>query len=182
MQFCKHCGSPFEGQFCGKCGTPAGQAQAYTAAPPPPPQAPPGYAPAPPPPSYQAPPPPYQAPPPAYAAPAPAPGYAPPSPPSKGFFGSLFDFSFTSFVAPKIIKFLFVLLIIGVILAALYVVYLGVQLMRAPGGESMGLLFLIGAPIGAFLYLLLGRIWLEVMMVLFRIVEHTAEIARNTRR
>ena len=181
MQFCKHCGSPFEGQFCGKCGTPAGQAQAYAAAPPPPPQAPPGYAPAPPPPSYQAPPPPaYQAPPPAYAAPAPAPGYAPPSPPRKGFFGSLFDFSFTSFVAPKIIKFLFVLLIVLVMLATVGMIVFG--LLRVREMPAQGLALMILAPFVAFLYLLLGRIWLEVMMVLFRIAENTGEVARNSRR
>ncbi|MGO9096505.1 MAG: DUF4282 domain-containing protein [Bryobacteraceae bacterium] len=104
-------------------------------------------------------------------------GYVPPNPASKGFFGSLFDFSFTSFVAPKIIKFLFVLLIILVILAAAGIIVYGLQL---PG--SMGIAAMVVAPILAFLYLLLGRIWLEVMMVLFRIVEHTGEIARNTRK
>ena len=90
--------------------------------------------------------------------------------------GSLFDFSFTSFVAPKIIKFLFVLLIILVILAALGMIYMGLQ------AGTMGLVLVILAPIGAFLYLLIGRVWLEVMMVLFRIAENTGEIAKNSRR
>jgi hypothetical protein len=110
------------------------------------------------------------------APPQPAPGYAQPSPPSKGFFGSLFDFSFTSFVAPKIIKFLFVLLIILVILAALGMIVMGLQ------AGTMGIVFVILAPIAAFLYLLIGRVWLEVMMVLFRIAENTGEIAKNSRR
>jgi hypothetical protein len=190
MQFCKHCGSPFEGQFCGKCGTPAGQAPGYSAAPaapppPPPPQAPPGYAPAQPPPSYSAPPQPsfqappqpsFQAPPPAYPAPAPPPSYAPPGPPKKGFFGSLFDFSFNAFVAPKVVKFLFVLLIIGVILGTAAMI---LWALRLPG--TLSIVAMVAAPIVAFLYLLLGRMWLELMMVLFRIVEHTGEIAKNTR-
>jgi len=169
MQFCKNCGSPFEGQFCGRCGTPVGQAPGHAAAPPPPP---PSYAaPPPPPPSYAAPPPPSYPP----VAPAP-PAYAPPSPPTRGFWASLFDLSFTSFVAPKIIKFLYVLLMILILLGTLYVVYLGLQ------AGSMGLVMVIAAPIGAFLYLLLARMWLEVMIVLFRIAENTGDMARNTRR
>jgi uncharacterized membrane protein len=45
MAFCKNCGSPVEGQFCGKCGTPlaAGPAPGGYAPPPPPPQQPPQY-------------------------------------------------------------------------------------------------------------------------------------------
>lgn len=41
MAFCKNCGSPVDGQFCAKCGTPAGAApaaQAAAPAPPPPAQ------------------------------------------------------------------------------------------------------------------------------------------------
>lgn len=37
MPFCKNCGSPVEGQFCGKCGTPIAAAPAPGAYPPPPP-------------------------------------------------------------------------------------------------------------------------------------------------
>lgn len=44
MPFCKNCGSPVEGQFCPKCGTPMAAAPAGG-----------GYAPPPPPPTYQQP-------------------------------------------------------------------------------------------------------------------------------
>jgi len=64
MPFCRNCGSPVDGQFCTKCGTPA-QSPAGAAYTPPPPQ---------PPPTPQ--PPPSQPP---YAQPAPfTPAYAPP--------------------------------------------------------------------------------------------------------
>jgi Domain of unknown function (DUF4282) len=84
--------------------------------------------------------------------------------------------SFTSFVAPKIVKFLYVLMMILIVLGTLYMIYTGLQ------AGSMGLVMVIVAPIVAFLYLLLTRVWLEVMIVLFRIAENTGEIARNSRR
>src|SRR5438270_11238204 len=37
---------------------------------------------------------------------------------AKGFLGSLFDFGFTSFVTPKIIKVLYVLIMIGTVITA----------------------------------------------------------------
>lgn len=177
MQFCKNCGSPFEGQFCGRCGTPVGQAPGHPAAPPPPPP-PPSYAapppPPPPPPSYAAPPPP-PPPPPSYG-PPPPPAFGQQTPPTQGFWASLFDLSFTSFVAPKIIKFLYVLFMILICLGTLGLIYMGLS------AGSTGLIIVLLAPVGAFLYLLLARMWLEVMIVLFRIAENTADIARNSRR
>jgi hypothetical protein len=84
--------------------------------------------------------------------------------------------SFTSFVAPKIIKFLYVLFMILIVLGVLGMIYMGLQM------GSTGILFVVLAPVAAFLYLLLARMWLEVMIVLFRIAENTGEIARNSRR
>jgi uncharacterized membrane protein len=43
MPFCRNCGSPVEGQFCPKCGTPLAAPDAGASAPPPPPPPPPGY-------------------------------------------------------------------------------------------------------------------------------------------
>jgi len=38
---------------------------------------------------------------------------------TKGFLGALFDFGFTSFVTPKVVKVLYVLIVIGTVVSAL---------------------------------------------------------------
>jgi hypothetical protein len=43
-------------------------------------------------------------------------------------------------------------------------------------------LFLILALIGGFIYILLARLWLEVVVVLFRIEEHTGAMAEQNRK
>jgi hypothetical protein len=101
----------------------------------------------------------------------PAPGYPYPYPPGsgvaspqeKGFFGSLFDFSFTSFVTPKIIKVVYVLEVVFVVLA--YVV-VTIGALSANGGAGVAVL-LFGA-LGAILYLALLRMVLEFFLGVYR--------------
>src|SRR5579863_2317083 len=57
----------------------------------------------------------------------------------KGFFGSLFDFSFQSFVTPKIVKVLYVLFTIWTALVALVLLIVGFR----TGGMAGGLFMLI---------------------------------------
>jgi len=97
---------------------------------------------------------------------------------SKGFFGSLFDISFTSFVTGKIIKFLYVLAIIalGLGIVAAAVIYS----QQMPSQYAIGIV--IAAPIVFFLYLILIRMQLEMIIVIFRMSEHLAEIAEQGRR
>lgn len=106
------------------------------------------------------------------------PTYGGPIPPRRsggGFFGSLFDFTFTSFVTPKIIKFIYMLALAVVALAVLAIVITGFA-----RGVGTGLFFLvIVAPIAAIFYLLMARLWLEVVMVLFRVEEHLAELVKK---
>jgi hypothetical protein len=96
---------------------------------------------------------------------------------SKGFFGSLFDFSFTSFVTGKVIKVLYVLLMIVLVLALVVFVVL-TQNQPYPAG----IVALIAAPIIFFLYLILIRVYMEILIVIFRMSEHLAEIAQQGRR
>jgi hypothetical protein len=86
----------------------------------------------------------------------------------KGFFGSLFDFSFTSFVTPKIIKVLYVLYTIWMVVWALFFLRLGFKYGGATGGF---LTLIIIDPI--FLVLSLGvyRVVLELFMVVHRMHE-----------
>lgn len=93
---------------------------------------------------------------------------------SKGFFGSLFDLSFTEFVTTRIIKVLFVLCIIGSGLAALGILIGSFK--TGAGGVVVGL---IVAAVTFLLSVLASRIWLEVIIVLFRISENTTQMVEQ---
>lgn len=94
-----------------------------------------------------------------------------------GFFKSLFDFSFTEFVTTKIIKFLYGLLILFAGIIILFIIVGGFR-----GGAASGLLALIIAPLLFLLYAIIARVWLEIIIVVFRIAENTAQIAKQTRK
>jgi hypothetical protein len=94
----------------------------------------------------------------------------------KGFWGSLFDFSFSSLVTTKIIKVLYVLALIVIALGA--VVYIIVAFSQS---VALGVITLfVIAPIVGVLYLVWTRVMLEVIIVLFRILETNREIVINT--
>jgi Domain of unknown function (DUF4282) len=87
---------------------------------------------------------------------------------TSGFFSSLFDTSFKSFVTPKIVRVVF---IIGLVVAALY--GLGIFIALASRGGGGVVLGLILGPI-VFLVMTIGlRVYLEVVMLLFRIEANT---------
>lgn len=109
--------------------------------------------------------------------PAPAPTAAQ----AKGFFAGLFDFSFETFVALKVIKILYGLFL--VLLALGILGGLGGSIMSMVQGEVLaGLGILIALPFAALLYLILGRVYFELIIVGFKIAEDADEIARNTRK
>ena len=93
---------------------------------------------------------------------------------NKGFFGSLFDISFTEFITTRIIKVLFVLAIIGSAIAAAALLVTGIA-----GGGARAFASIILAPLVFLLYVVMARIWLEVIMVMFRIVENTDKLVEH---
>lgn len=96
----------------------------------------------------------------------------------RGFFSRLFDFSFESFITPSIIKVLFIIYIVVVGLGAL-----AMAVAAFTQSTVLGILtLLILAPIGAFLYILLGRVSLELIIILFRIHDNTEQMALAARR
>lgn len=121
--------------------------------------------------------PPYGNPPP----PPPPYGYQPyaqqpgPQPPRKGFFASLFDFSFRSYVGPSLIKVLYVL-----IMVLLAVVWLGFIIGGFNNGPGSGVLALVLGGIGFVVYLAFSRIGLELCMALFRITEDVQALRRRS--
>ena len=94
---------------------------------------------------------------------------------SKGFWGSLFDLSFTDFITSKIIRVLYVLLIV----AAALVTLVAIVTAFAKSALLGVLTLLILAPLGFFVAVICIRVYLEIIIVIFRIAENTAEIARQ---
>ncbi|MGH3264467.1 MAG: DUF4282 domain-containing protein, partial [Trebonia sp.] len=89
-------------------------------------------------------------------------------PGEKGFIGSLFDFSFSSFVTPRIIKVLYVLFTLWTALLGLIILVIGFR----TGGVAGGLFTLIIVePIFLLLTLGIYRVVLEAFMVIFRMYE-----------
>jgi hypothetical protein len=161
-----------------------------------------------PPPGGYAPPPGGHAPPPGGHGPPPGGGYGPPgghgpppggfAPPpqqqhyqppsatalaasSKGFFAGLFDFSFENFVALKVMKVLYGLFLLA--LAGGILFGLGGAVLSMINGQFLaGLGMLVVMPFAAVLYLILGRVYFELIVVAFKIAEDADEIAKNTRK
>jgi hypothetical protein len=137
----------------------------------PPPQAPPPQAPPPQAPRPQAPRPqagPAQAAPPQPPPPRPSPGPAQPGQTgAKGFLGALFDFRFTSFVTPKVVKVLYPLIMILTGLTALSFIDIA---FRASIGFGFVSLFIL-APLFFLVVTAIYRILLEFFIVIFRVAE-----------
>jgi hypothetical protein len=104
-----------------------------------------------------------------------APGQAQPRPAAargKGFVASLFDFGFTSFVTPKLVKALYVLATFWTALWALIFIRIGFHY-----GFTSGLFMLIlVVPVFGLLSLGTIRVFLELFMVLHRINDNIQSI------
>ena len=88
----------------------------------------------------------------------------------KGFFASLFDISFTSFVTVRIIKVIYVITLVLIGLAALVFIV-------AAFADSVGagvFVLVILAPVVSLLYVIYTRVLLEIVIAIFRIAENTA--------
>ena len=94
---------------------------------------------------------------------------------NKGFFASLFDFSFTELVTTKIIKVIYILVV--VVFAGLAII----SSMNLIFSKSTGLFSLILPPFVFLLIVTFTRVFLEAMVAIHRIQEHAAEIAEQGR-
>jgi hypothetical protein len=103
-----------------------------------------------------------------------------------GFFRSLFDFRFTSFVTRKIAGFIYAILLISVvmtgIIAFLSTAIAGISMMTGPFNAQpiQGILTILAAlvfvPIGTILGVVLARVLVEVNVALVAIAENTASL------
>jgi len=93
----------------------------------------------------------------------------------QGFLRSLFDISFRSLITTKIIKVVYVLYMVVIALVALAFIVSAFSSSVAAGVVVL----VIGAPLGALVYLVFARVWLEAIIALFRIMENTQELVRQ---
>ena len=85
---------------------------------------------------------------------------------AKGLIGSLFDLSFKSFVTPRVIQILFILELIVLAVFAISMIAMGFS-----QGALAGVLVLLLSPLIFLIGVLIARIYLELVIVLFRIYE-----------
>ncbi len=98
---------------------------------------------------------------------------------SKSFFAGLFDFSFTNLVAPKVIKVLYIIFLVVLALGTL--AGLGMAAITLIQGEIIAAIFsVIILPFAVVLYLIFGRIYFELIILAFRMLECLDTIAKNT--
>ena len=94
---------------------------------------------------------------------------------AEGFFGSLFDYSFSAYITPRIIKVLYVLTTVVVALWTAAIVLLAFR-----DSTGLGLFALIVAgPIFFVIAMIYVRVGLEFLMVIFRIHEDVDDINRR---
>ena len=94
-------------------------------------------------------------------------------PEAKGMWEGLMDFSFSRYATPKMLKFLYAVHLLGGLIAGVAWVVLAFQ--QAP---VQGLLTLLGAVVGYFLWILYCRVALEVLAAVFRIADAAAPSQR----
>ena len=92
---------------------------------------------------------------------------------STGFFQALFDLSFREFITIRIIKFLYIVGIVCCGLAAVGLLAAGLM----QGG--VGILSIVIAPIAFILWVISLRVWLELVIVVFRIADNSEIIAKK---
>lgn len=98
------------------------------------------------------------------------------SPIETGFWARLFDLSFTSFITPMIIRTLYV---IGLFIAFVAGV-IGVFVALFDNGFWAFIWAAVFAPVWFVVTAVILRVWMEILIAIFRIAQASIETARNT--
>jgi hypothetical protein len=94
----------------------------------------------------------------------------------KGFFEHLLDFSFQHFITQKYAKLLYGIHLLLGLIAGTWYVFNGFQT-----STSQGLLALLVAIVGYFLWIVYVRVALEVLVAIFRTAENIARASGGAR-
>jgi hypothetical protein len=100
--------------------------------------------------------------------------------PDKGFFGALFDLSFSEFITTKLVRLLYILLLILVVIG-LVVGIIGGLVTMFTDNFFAGLVTIVAASIGSLISVIMARVWMEIIIVIFRIAENTSDLAQMKR-
>jgi len=92
-----------------------------------------------------------------------------------GLIAGMMDFGFTRFITLGVIKVLYILGLVAVALAWLF----GVGSGFANGGFTGGLAAIVMVTVGGAIYAIMLRVWLELIVVIFRIGENTSKMAEK---
>ena len=87
----------------------------------------------------------------------------------QGGIGDLFDFTFTKYVTPSVIRIVYILVIVFAAIG-----WIGAVIAGFGNSVSAGLWALIFATLGALIGILIWRVILELTMVIFAIKDNTA--------
>jgi hypothetical protein len=96
----------------------------------------------------------------------------------KGFFGSLFDLSFSSLVTTKVIKLLYILTLVAIGVYDLGLIVLAFKISGVVGALTL----LIVVPVFSVFAAVYARVLLEFVIAIFRIMENTGEQVELARR
>ena len=94
----------------------------------------------------------------------------------KGFFEILLDFSFQHFMTQKYAKLLYALHLLLGLIVAIWQVFNGFQI-----SQSQGLLILLLAIVGYFLWIIYVRVTIEFLVAIFRTAENIARVSSTGR-
>jgi uncharacterized membrane protein len=92
----------------------------------------------------------------------------------KSFLATLFDFSFSSLITIKIVRFLYALALIG---AAVWTLIVLVAAFNESGGA--GIVVLVLTPIIFLLFAIVVRVYMELIIVQFKIADNTSKMAAS---
>jgi Domain of unknown function (DUF4282) len=96
---------------------------------------------------------------------------------ARGFLRALFDFGFTSFVTPKVIKVLYMLIMIGTVVSALVFTIIVFK-----ASTPFGIVTLVFDPLLILIVMAIYRIVLEFFVVAFRVAEDIRVLRERSER
>lgn len=100
-----------------------------------------------------------------------------------GFVAGLIDFSFTNFIATKVLKVLYGIWLLAAGLGVLVGLYgvVDTMFLNKYSSFAQGLVQLIVLPFALAAWVVIGRVYFELLIVIFRIAENLTEINAKTK-
>ena len=98
----------------------------------------------------------------------------------KGFFGALFALSFSEFVTIKLVRILYILMLIVIAIGLLVGIIVGFITMFTDSFFG-GLGAIVGVLLGSLIWVIMSRVWMEIIIVVFRIAENTTDLVQMKR-